>query len=71
VGLMEKWIESLDYDYELVKSACVRYKSPRSTCDACVTACPGNSCFSFGVNYFWAKETSLNWKFIWTDITRI
>ena len=39
MGFIEKWIESLDYDFELVTSTCVRYKSPRSTCAACAAAC--------------------------------
>jgi Pyruvate/2-oxoacid:ferredoxin oxidoreductase delta subunit len=39
LGFVDKWIESLDYDYEILSSACVRHKSPRSTCEKCVTAC--------------------------------
>jgi ferredoxin len=33
------WMESLDYDYEIKSSACVRHKSPRSSCEKCLVAC--------------------------------
>jgi len=39
VGFVEKWIESLDYDFEIFSSACIRNKSPRSNCEKCLTAC--------------------------------
>lgn len=39
MGFVEKWIESLDYSFEILPSACVRHKSPWSTCDKCLAAC--------------------------------
>lgn len=39
MGIFTKWIESLDYEYEILKT-CTRHKSPRSTCTSCVDACP-------------------------------
>lgn len=39
VGIFSKWVESLDYEYEILKS-CTRHKSPRSTCTSCVDSCP-------------------------------
>ncbi len=39
LGLLTKWVESLDFDYEIL-SSCNRIISPRSTCNQCVTACP-------------------------------
>lgn len=40
VGIVDKWVESLDYEYEISTAACVRHKSPHSTCAACVESCP-------------------------------
>ena len=39
MGIFTKWIESLDYEYEILKT-CTRHKSPRSTCTSCVDSCP-------------------------------
>jgi len=38
VGLLEKWVESLDYQYEVLTS-CTRCKSPRATCQKCIEVC--------------------------------
>lgn len=38
MGLLSKWIESLDYDYE-ISSHCTRYVSPHSTCEKCLDSC--------------------------------
>ncbi|MDF1510841.1 4Fe-4S binding protein [Robertmurraya sp. DFI.2.37] len=38
MGLLSKWIESLDYQYEILPT-CSRCKSPRSTCSRCIEAC--------------------------------
>lgn len=38
MGLLSKWIESLDYDYEIL-SHCTRHISPHSTCEMCVNSC--------------------------------
>lgn len=38
MGLLEKWVESLDYEYEVLTS-CTRHKSPHSTCQKCMDAC--------------------------------
>lgn len=38
MGIFSKWVESLDYEYEIL-SSCTRHKSPRSTCTNCVDAC--------------------------------
>lgn len=38
MGLLSKWVESLDYQYEILPS-CSRQKSPRSTCTGCIDAC--------------------------------
>lgn len=38
MGIFSKWVESLDYEYEILPS-CSRHKSPRSTCTNCVDAC--------------------------------
>ena len=42
VGLLDKWIESLDYQYEVLTS-CTRNKSPRSTCQRCLEVCENNA----------------------------
>lgn len=39
MGFVEMWVESLVYDYEILSSACVRHKSPRSSCEKCLAAC--------------------------------
>ncbi len=39
MGIFTKWIESLHYEYEILKT-CTRHKSPRSTCTKCIDACP-------------------------------
>ena len=38
MGLLSSWVESLDYEYEIL-SSCTRHKSPHSTCAKCVEAC--------------------------------
>lgn len=38
MALLSKWVESLDYEYEILPS-CTRYKSHHSTCAKCVDAC--------------------------------
>jgi ferredoxin len=38
MGLLSKWVESLDYEYEIL-SSCTRHRSPHSTCQKCLTAC--------------------------------
>lgn len=42
MGLFSKWVESLDYQYEIL-SSCSRSKSPRSTCSCCIEACELNA----------------------------
>ncbi|CAH2715124.1 Ferredoxin-type protein NapF [Neobacillus rhizosphaerae] len=42
MGLLDKWVESLDYQYEVLAS-CTRYKSPRSTCQRCLEVCEHNA----------------------------
>lgn len=42
MGILTKWIESLDYDYEIL-TKCTRHKSPRSTCTSCIDACDRNA----------------------------
>lgn len=38
MGLLDKWIESLDYELSILPS-CSRYKSPRSICSRCLDIC--------------------------------
>lgn len=38
MGVMSKWLESLDYEYEILDT-CTRHLSPHSTCDKCISAC--------------------------------
>jgi ferredoxin len=38
MGLLSKWVESLDYEYEIL-STCTRHRSPRSTCKKCWDVC--------------------------------
>lgn len=38
MGVLSKWIESLDYEYEILPS-CTRRVSPRSNCSKCVNVC--------------------------------
>lgn len=38
MGILSKWVESLDYEYEILTS-CTRYRSPRSTCTKCIASC--------------------------------
>lgn len=38
MGILGKWLESLDYEYQIL-SSCTRHLSPRSTCHKCVNAC--------------------------------
>ncbi|HEY2421011.1 MAG TPA: 4Fe-4S dicluster domain-containing protein [Neobacillus sp.] len=38
MGLLSKWVESLDYKYEILPS-CTRYVSPHSSCGKCVHSC--------------------------------
>lgn len=42
MGLLDKWVESLDYQYEVLAS-CTRNKSPRSTCQRCLEVCEYNA----------------------------
>lgn len=43
MGIVGKWLESLDYQYEIKKDTCVRHKSPFATCQACVDVCTDNA----------------------------
>lgn len=45
MGIVGKWLESLDYQYEIKKDTCVRHKSPFATCQACVDVCTENAIF--------------------------
>lgn len=38
MGIFSKWVESLDYQYEIL-SSCSRHKSPRSKCSSCAESC--------------------------------
>jgi ferredoxin len=38
MALLSKWVESLDYDYEIL-SSCTRHRSDHSNCTKCVDAC--------------------------------
>lgn len=38
MGLLDRWVESLDYQFEVL-TTCTRYKSPRSTCQKCLEVC--------------------------------
>ena len=38
MGLLGKWVESLDYEFEILTS-CTRHQSPRSTCEKCIDVC--------------------------------
>lgn len=38
MGLLSKWVESLDYEYEILPS-CTRHISPHSKCTNCVETC--------------------------------
>lgn len=38
MGLLSKWIESLDYSLEILPS-CTRHRSPRSSCNHCLETC--------------------------------
>ena len=42
MGVLSKWVESLDYEYEILTS-CIRHRSPRSTCEECVKRCHENA----------------------------
>lgn len=42
MGIFSKWVESLDYEYEIL-SICSRHKSPRSTCNSCVDVCESDA----------------------------
>lgn len=44
MGIFEKWLESLDYEFEILTS-CTRYSAPRSTCQACIEACEEEAIF--------------------------
>lgn len=43
MAIVGKWLESLDYQYEIKKDTCVRHKSPFATCQACVDVCTENA----------------------------
>lgn len=45
MGLVGKWLESLDYQYEIKQDTCVRHKSPFATCQECVDVCTENAIF--------------------------
>ena len=38
MALLSKWVESLDYEYEIL-SSCTRHRSHHSTCTKCVETC--------------------------------
>ena len=38
MGLLTKWAESLDYEFEIL-TTCSRHRSPRSTCVKCFDVC--------------------------------
>lgn len=38
MNLLEKWVESLDYEYEILDT-CTRFRSPLSTCEKCIESC--------------------------------
>lgn len=38
MSLLSKWVESLDYEYEIL-STCSRHRSPHSTCKQCLVEC--------------------------------
>lgn len=38
MGLLSRWLESLDYEYEIL-SSCTRYRSPHSACQKCLAVC--------------------------------
>ena len=38
MGLFSSWVESLDYEYEIL-SSCTRHRSHHSTCTECVETC--------------------------------
>ncbi|MFS0780183.1 4Fe-4S dicluster domain-containing protein [Bacillus sp. 1P06AnD] len=39
MGIVGLWAESLDYQYEIDETTCVRHKSPFSTCNRCTEVC--------------------------------
>ena len=45
MGIVGKWLESLDYQYEIKNDTCVRHKSPFATCQACVDVCTDHAIF--------------------------
>lgn len=42
MGFLEKWLESLDYEYEIL-STCTRFNSPHSKCRICMDVCEENA----------------------------
>jgi ferredoxin len=38
MGILDKWMESLDYEYE-ISELCVRNKSPKASCENCINVC--------------------------------
>jgi len=42
--LLSRWIESLDYEYN-ISNRCTRYISPKSQCTKCIDACPAEAIF--------------------------
>lgn len=42
MGVFSKWLESLDYEFEIL-SSCTRHISPKSTCQKCVDICSKNA----------------------------
>ncbi len=44
MGLLSKWVESLDYEFEIL-SSCTRHRSHHSNCTKCVNACEKNAIF--------------------------
>lgn len=42
MGLLSRWLESLDYDYNILPH-CSRHQSPRSSCTNCIDSCPENA----------------------------
>ncbi|CEG26546.1 hypothetical protein [Bacillus sp. B-jedd] len=39
MGIIGSWVESLDYQFEILRERCVRHISPLSGCEKCANAC--------------------------------
>lgn len=56
MGIIGKWIESLDYEYK-VTDLCIRNKSPKSSCTACLDSCAdGALSLKEGIPYIQAEK---------------